>query len=781
MRIWPVLILPVATAVVASACGGHSSSSSSGPANDGGSGDSTLTNDGHAPDGAGTGDSATSLGDGSSNMCTPKTCAELQYTCGKNGDGCGNIIDCGTCTSPQFCGAGGFSVCGGDSSVVEAGGDVCVPKTCAALGYNCGPTGDGCGNMLECGTCTSPQYCGGGGFSQCGGDLLVLDGGSPCLPQTCQSLGANCGPQGDGCGNTIASCGTCSAPDTCGGNMMPSVCGHVPTPCTNLCPLQTQCANGTTSITGKVIAATPPQYGTPDPVPNVVVYVPNSQVNPFTPGVQCNQCNADLSGDPLVQTTTGLYGTFTLNIVPVTTSMPLVIQLGRWRKQLTVPATTACTNTVVGSITMPSNHVEGDIPLTAISTGNVDAIECVLLKMGVDQNEFSEPPSNGGTGRIQLFVGNGATGGVGDPAEGALVNTVASLSAYDEVLLPCWGDDPTLPSSPAIKTPSQQQNLVDYTTAGGRMFATHYSYVWLYDVAPFSTTAAWDINVSHYASVTANIDMSTPETTTFASWMQLINAASSASQFTVTLPYHDFDSVAAPSQRWIYTMDQESFPLQYTFDTPVGGNSECGRVVFSDFHVSSSTPTFAQTFPNECTSGPMTPQEKALEYQLWDLAACVPGPAAPVCTPLTCQQQGIACGPAGDGCGGLIQCGSCTPPETCGGSGVSGVCGYVDGGNCIPQTCAQQNFNCGPAGDGCGNQLQCGSCQPPLQCGGGGPPGLCGVVDGGSCTPRTCATLGVSCGPAGDGCGNLLMCGTCASPATCGGGGMPGKCGGGAG
>jgi hypothetical protein len=47
-----------------------------------------------------------------------------------------------------------------------------------------------------------------------------------------------------------------------------------------------------------------------------------------------------------------------------------------------------------------------------------------------------------------------------------------------------------------------------------------------------------------------------------------------------------------------------------------------------------------------------------------------------MCMPATCAQQGISCGPAGDGCGGTIaSCGSCAAPLTCGGGGVAGVCG----------------------------------------------------------------------------------------------------------
>ncbi|MGH7269386.1 MAG: hypothetical protein ACREJ3_03065 [Polyangiaceae bacterium] len=47
-----------------------------------------------------------------------------------------------------------------------------------------------------------------------------------------------------------------------------------------------------------------------------------------------------------------------------------------------------------------------------------------------------------------------------------------------------------------------------------------------------------------------------------------------------------------------------------------------------------------------------------------------------MCTPLTCAQENIACGPAGDGCGNIIpSCGTCTGLLTCGGGGIGGQCG----------------------------------------------------------------------------------------------------------
>src|SRR5262249_48688554 len=55
-----------------------------------------------------------------------------------------------------------------------------VPRTCAQQGFNCGQQGDGCGGTHDCGTCTLPQTCGGGGRpGVCGGGPLQYFGYLP--------------------------------------------------------------------------------------------------------------------------------------------------------------------------------------------------------------------------------------------------------------------------------------------------------------------------------------------------------------------------------------------------------------------------------------------------------------------------------------------------------------------------------------------------------------------------------------------------------------------------
>jgi hypothetical protein len=150
------------------------------------------------------------------------------------------------------------------------------------------------------------------------------------------------------------------------------------------------------------------------------------------------------------------------------------------------------------------------------------------------------------------------------------------------------------------------------------------------------------------------------------------------------------------------------------------------------------------------------------------------------CMPLTCAAQNLMCGQTGDGCGNLLNCGTCPPGQVCGGGGT-GRCGAPpDGGTmmtmCTPRTCAQQSLSCGPAGDGCGNVINCGACIEGLTCGGGGTPGVCGHTN---CVPTTCAQAGAQCGPLADGCGSIVDCGTCPTGRTCGGGGTPNQCSGG--
>lgn len=718
-------------------------------------------------------------------------CGALGANCGEVSDGCGGTVTCGTCAGTDTCGGGGMAFkCG------SGGGGPCTPLTCLSLGSNCGSSGDGCGGTLNCGTCAAGMACGAGG-------VAGVCGSTTCTPRTCAQAGANCGFVGDGCGGIInynattgvgAGCGTCTGGMVCGGAGMPNNCGTPAATCTTaLCMAQKTCpvATQTTTITGKVTAPghdDTARWGTPDPIPGAFVYVPNAAVQAFPTGVSCDQCGADVTGSPLVSATTDFDGTFTLKNVPCgTINVPVVIQMGRWRRQITVSNPTCCANTALTATQtrLPRNKTEGDIPKIAIVTGDADPMECVLPKIGIDNSEFTDPA---GTGRINFY--QASTNGAGSvlsnatPKDTTLFADLNQMKKYDLIILDCEGG--------AYNKTAYYNNLLNYTAAGGRIYTSHYGYAYLHGQnqnAPpalntaWDATATWKVSQASPPDQTANIDQGFPKGMTFAKWLNLVTNGNAATlgKVQVNTVRNDFDAVIAPSQRWIYgTADATAagrvIPLHYTFNTPVGAmpTNQCGRVMFSDFHVNTGA-SFknGNTFPGVCRLGtgkPLSAQEKVLEFMIFDLTSCIKADVL-TCTPKTCAGQGYNCGLQSDSCNNIINCGTCTAPAVCGGSGVPGVCGS----GCTPKTCAQLGYNCGPAGDGCGNLLDCGTCTAPATCGGGGP-NKCG---NGACTKATCAGLNLQCGKTGDGCGGQLDCGSCPAGQVCGGGTnpMPGKCG----
>lgn len=144
--------------------------------------------------------------------CGLMTCASQHVYCGQTGDGCGHIINCGTCTAPETCGGGGVpSTCGAPH---------CTKQTCAQIGASCGVQADGCGGTMNCGSCPLGQTCGGAGVhNQCGSN--------PCKPKTCADYPpGTCGPQADGCGGATPNCRSCTSPETCGGGGTLDQCGY---------------------------------------------------------------------------------------------------------------------------------------------------------------------------------------------------------------------------------------------------------------------------------------------------------------------------------------------------------------------------------------------------------------------------------------------------------------------------------------------------------------------------------------------------------------------------
>jgi hypothetical protein len=495
---------------------------------------------------------------------------------------------------------------------------------------------------LMLGTALGAQGCGGGGDSSVfpGGDAST---GSTATSTTGGTVGSTAG-SGGSTGGTTGDGGAGSTGGTTASNE--GGFGFIGGCTDGLKCNQVQCEGGaTTTISGTVYdpAGKVPLY-------DVVVYVPNAPLQPLTDnGASCDQCGASVSGSPLVITLTDAKGQFVLNNAPVGTKIPLVMQVGKWRRQVTISTVTACTdNPADPNLTrLPRNQMEGDIPRIAVATGGADPFECLLRKVGLDDAEFT---TAGGTGRVHLYHGGSWTatetdggmdthnaasqfaqtlnGGAAFAEATDLWGSSANLKAYDMLLMACEG---TLNAS--TKPDMALSALYDFENAGGRVFASHWHRYWFSNgPAPVPSVGTWKDRIDPaMPGMTAigTVDTSFPKGQALSDWLVNVKASTTPGQLPIKDSKHNLDSVnTMEAQQWItmpnpYAMNQTAIEYM-TFNTPIGmpAAMQCGRVVYSDLHVSSGDVT-GQPFPSGCVTSDLSPQEKALEFMLFDLSSCI--------------------------------------------------------------------------------------------------------------------------------------------------------------
>jgi hypothetical protein len=537
-------------------------------------------------------------------------------------------------------GSGGSSGAGGTSSgggtvggaAGQSGGGGGLSGAGGATGGAGGATGGASGTTGGAGSAGS------GGSGNTGGgdasipppdmtmppDIIIDSAPSDCQPSTCSPPGGNyCGTIGNGCGGT-RDCGLCPGTQVCG-SRRPNVCDF---PCP-LCPQIPRCEGSTTTVTGKAVTGA---LTNPDPLYGAQVFIPNiapgTKLPPLVDGPACIRCTPLTSDDALASTITGPDGTFTLTDVPAGSGIPLVVQLGHWRYQTSIDVAPCQTNALpVATARLPRKQEEGNIPLTAVSTGNVDALECVLRKLGVADTEFSNPT---GPGRIHFYRNNGANFDATTPAQADLVGSTAGGGAwdrYDQILFPCEG-------AQTNETAAALSNFIAYANKGGRVITTHFSYTWLFQNAGLATAGTWQVNqVQPATPLIVNVDTTTNKRKDFATWLELVGALSQVNppQVSISDARRDLNDVPVGNggERWLYA-DSPALVQHMTVDMPILATPDkvCGRVIYSDFHVANAI-NQALTFPAECLTGDLTAQEKILAFMLLDLSACIGLPPPP--------------------------------------------------------------------------------------------------------------------------------------------------------
>lgn len=162
------------------------------------------------------------------------------------------------------------------------------------------------------------------------------------------------------------------------------------TPCENLSCKQSTCTTGSCTVPACAGGARTTVSGTvfdpagKVPLYNITVYVPNKPVADFVDGPSCDPCDQQtgtslLSGQPITIGKSDVAGKFTLGAaggiggdVPAGDNIPLVIQVGKWRRQVTIPHVDACKDNPLTDMNMtrlPRTQAEGHIPKMALTTG----------------------------------------------------------------------------------------------------------------------------------------------------------------------------------------------------------------------------------------------------------------------------------------------------------------------------------------------------------------------------------------------------------------------------
>jgi hypothetical protein len=440
-------------------------------------------------------------------------------------------------------------------------------------------------------------------------------------------------------------------------------------PCTGLQCQQVTCpSGGKTTVTGTVHdpAGKVALY-------NVVVYVPEDRtpLPPIPTGASCDRCGGTLPGRAVAATLTDVTGHFTLENVPVGSDIPLVIQVGKWRRQLKIPGNVeACKETPITDADLtrlPRSQSEGDLPRIALTTGGADPLECLLRKIGIADTEFTPET---GKGRVNLYAGSDAVTVVNGMTyvQGRATNSYAAggsftaaqtlwsdeskLKNYDMVLLACEGQYTRVPET---KPQAALDAMYAFASEGGRIFASHYHDYW-FAKGPhdFPSTASWLLNTCGTDPQTCgpvdqspgyhenvSVDTGFPKGNALADWLVNVKASTTRGVVDISQPRTTVTATTAASQRWLYGHfgAPASDSVQYlTFNTPVAAADadKCGRAVYSDLHVSSQAngDKVGQPFPSGCIATELSAQEKVLEFMLFDLSSCIQNDStAPVAPP----------------------------------------------------------------------------------------------------------------------------------------------------
>jgi hypothetical protein len=349
------------------------------------------------------------------------------------------------------------------------------------------------------------------------------------------------------------------------------------------------------------------------PLYRAMVYAPTAPLADIPDGASGPTC---ASGAPIAAALTDSRGNFKLEGVPAGASVPIVIQVGKWRRVVPVPDVPECTVTALDPdmTRLPRDRSEGHIPHIAIAAGQSDNLECIARDLGIADSEITTGPTS--TGRIRLYTSNGTlqlASGPGIEPVGTLV-TAEVIQQYDAAMFGC-------PGTGTVASPGDGKVMLDFANRGGLVWLTHYGYQWFQTApAPWNTIGTFMSDTADIAMTSLVIDQSTPHGQDFADWAVAVGASMVPGIIPSQNAIGSCRSVEPSITQRVLTLDPASGNdvEMFTSDAMRGG-----RLVFSDVHravIRPITNTFTAPYPTECTA--LAAQDLAIIFELFDAPSC---------------------------------------------------------------------------------------------------------------------------------------------------------------
>jgi len=433
-------------------------------------------------------------------------------------------------------------------------------------------------------------------------------------------------------------------------------------PCTGIACNVQACGSSPTSVSGYVYAPNGEL-----PLYDVQVFIPNAALAPFPKGVQCENCGAPLSGEPIATALSDPTGHFVLTGVPTGPNVPIVVQLGKWRREAYIPMVAGCAMTTLSDpnlTRLPKNQMEGSMPHVALTTGSCDQMGCMLTKLGIDPAEFGNQ-SDGYNKAINVYAGANILSVPLDPGWTPAMNLwgdATNLATYDEAIFSCECEEAPMSKGGGFGA-APYGVVTDYLNAGGRIFTTDFQYTW-YKFSPNPLIG----EVSAGSAVTGlgtigggapiggspmTLVTTIPKAVALAAWLKNVYSGVPLPSG-ATFPLDSYAQSGEVNPDVMFSNIQSLDPTKtitwanspsppgpriFTVDTPVGVPStmQCGRGVHIDAHVDNDASNrVGAGYPTSGCSMTLKADEAAFAFFFFDLSSCIsnetepPSPPPPV-------------------------------------------------------------------------------------------------------------------------------------------------------